>query len=148
MSPRDHATCNMCSNRPHATQRPRATCVAADRTPGGTQRQSPDDDTTTFVGYLLSKSLSALNINPHKLNDEVQLPTSDAWQYGTPCICCSNRSISPGRRAHSSKPDAAACGGKWDERTNRETDRRTEPDSCIDPAPHTMRAVPMIGNVS
>jgi len=24
---------------------------------------------------------------------------------------CSNRSISPGRRAHSSKPAAAACGG-------------------------------------
>ena len=29
--------------------------------PGGTQRQSPVDATTTFVGYRLSKSLSALN---------------------------------------------------------------------------------------
>jgi len=25
---------------------------------------------------------------------------------------CSNRSMSPGRRAHSSKPAAAACGGR------------------------------------
>jgi len=32
---------------------------------------------------------------------------------------------------------ATAVGPYWD----RQTDRRT-PDSCIDPAPHTMRAVP------
>jgi len=48
----------------------------------------------------------------------------------------SNRSISSGRRAHSSKP-AAAAG--WDGRTDRQTDGRTQ-DSFIDPA---MRAVPM-----
>jgi len=54
--------------------------------------------------------------------------------------CCSNRSISPARRAHSSKLVAAACGGRIGQ-TDRQTDRRTDgrtPDSCIDPAPHTM----------
>jgi len=34
---------------------------------------------------------------------------------------CSNRSISPGRRARSSKPAAAACGGRMMGRTDRRT---------------------------
>ena len=58
--------------------------------------------------------------------------------------CCSNRSISPARRAHSSKLVAAACGGRigqTDRQADRQTDRRT-PDSCIDPASHTMLAEP------
>ena len=39
---------------------------------------------------------------------------------------CSNRSISPGRRAHSSKP-AAACGGRMGQTDNkRQTDGRTD----------------------
>ena len=42
---------------------------------------------------------------------------------------CSNRSTTPGRRAHISKPVPAACGGRM-----VQTDRRTA-DSCIDPAP-------------
>ena len=37
---------------------------------------------------------------------------------------CSNRSISPGRRAHSSKPASAACGGRMMDRTDRQTDTR------------------------
>jgi len=37
---------------------------------------------------------------------------------------CSNRSISPGRRAHSSKPTTAECGVRFDG-TDGQTDRRT-----------------------
>jgi len=33
--------------------------------PGGTQRQSPDDDTTTLVGYVLSMSSSALTTHQY-----------------------------------------------------------------------------------
>jgi len=44
--------------------------------------------------------------------------------------CCSNRSISPAGRAHSSKPAAAACGGREDRQTDRQTggrmDRQTD----------------------
>ena len=50
--------------------------------------------------------------------------------------CCSNRS--PLRQAHSSKP-ASGTNGQID----GETDGRT-PYRFTDPAPHTMRAVPMI----
>jgi len=53
---------------------------------------------------------------------------------------CSNRPISAGRRAHSSKPTAAACGGRMVGRTDGQTDRRTL-DSFVDPALHTMPAV-------
>ena len=41
-------------------------------------------------------------------------------------------------RAHSGKPAAAACHGRMGQ-----IDGRT-PDSCLDPSPHTMRAVPII----
>jgi len=59
--------------------------------------------------------------------------------YGGPC---SNRSILPDRRAHSSsKPAAAKCGGRM-EQTDRRTDRRMS-DSFMDDAPHIMRAVPI-----
>ena len=56
---------------------------------------------------------------------------------------CNNRSISPSCRAHSSEPAVATCGGRTGQ-TDRQTrtDERT-PDSCIDAAAHTMRAVPM-----
>ena len=37
---------------------------------------------------------------------------------------CSNRSISPARRAHSSKPAAAECGGQMMGQTDRQTDAR------------------------
>ena len=40
--------------------------------PGGTQRQSPDDDTTTFVGNVLSMSSSALYAQPRHI-DNMQL---------------------------------------------------------------------------
>ena len=59
-----------------------------------------------------------------------------SWQRDTARICCgataverrqcSNRSISPARRAHSSKPGATACGGRMVGRTDRETDGRTD----------------------
>ena len=51
---------------------------------------------------------------------------------------CRNRSMSPIRRAFSSKPAAAACGG----RTVGQTDRRT-PNRYVDPPSNTMRAVSM-----
>jgi len=38
---------------------------------------------------------------------------------------CSNRSISPGRRAHSSKPAAAACGGRMGQTDGRPTVAQT-----------------------
>jgi len=53
-----------------------------------------------------------------------------------------NRSISPAGGALSSKPAAAACGGRMMGRTDRQTNGRT-PGSFIDPAPHTIRAVPI-----
>jgi len=56
---------------------------------------------------------------------------------------CSNRSISPVRWAHSSKPTVAACGGRMLWQTYGRTDGRT-PNSCIDTARHTMRAVPIM----
>jgi len=38
-------------------------------------------------------------------------------------MSCSNRSISPARGAHSSKPTARrGCGAKWDRQTDRQTD--------------------------
>ena len=52
---------------------------------------------------------------------------------------CSNRSISPTCRAHSSKPAALCCSI----RRMRPTDGRT-PYRYIDPAPHIMRAVPQL----
>jgi len=55
---------------------------------------------------------------------------------------CSNRSISRGRRAQGSKPAAAACAGRMMGQTDRQTDVRTL-NSFIDPAPRTMRAVPI-----
>ena len=50
---------------------------------------------------------------------------------------CSNRSISPNRRAHSSKPAARCCSrriGQTDERTSHR---------LIEPVAHTMRVVPI-----
>jgi len=44
--------------------------------------------------------------------------------------------------AHSSKPAAAACGGQVGQ-----TDRQTVPDSCINPASYTKRAVSITLNV-
>ena len=46
-----------------------------------------------------------------------------------------------GPQHYNSEPAAAACGGRMGQ-----TDRRT-PDRCIDPAPHTMRAVLIIAVV-
>jgi len=56
---------------------------------------------------------------------------------------CSNRSISPTRRAHSSKHAARCCSGRMGQ-TDRRTDRRTHgrtPYRFMDPAPHTMQPV-------
>ena len=48
------------------------------------------------------------------------------------------RSIASGRRAHGSKPARSGVRGGQMGQTDRQRDGRT-PDSCIDPAPHTMR---------
>ena len=66
--------------------------------------------------------------------DNVALPAFAAVPCGAAAADrrpCRSRSISPARRAHSSKPAAVAGDGR--------TDRRKH-DSCIDPARHTMRA--------
>ena len=68
------------------------------------------------------------------------------WQHDTARICCrspccgpcSNRSISPIRRAHSSKP-AARCCSRWVDQTDGRTLYR-----FIDPATHTI--VPVTGS--
>ena len=70
---------------------------------------------------------------------------------------CSNRSISPGRRAKSSSKSAAAAyvrrpkmgrmDRQTDKQTNKRTDRRT-PDSFIDLSLHTMRAVSITHSTS
>ena len=52
---------------------------------------------------------------------------------------CSNRSISPTRRAHSSKHAARCCSGRMGQ-TDRRTHGRT-PYRFMDPAPHTMQPV-------
>jgi len=49
---------------------------------------------------------------------------------------CSNRSISPARRAHSNKPAAAECGGRMGQ-----TDGRTDTVPLLYPALHTGRSV-------
>ena len=59
--------------------------------------------------------------------DNVALPAFAAAHRAVERRPCSSRSISPARRAHSSKPAAAAA------------DRQT-PDSYIDPVRHTMQA--------
>ena len=102
-----------------------------------------------------------------------QLPTSadnvTLLAFAAELRPCSNRSASPGRRAHSSKlrfyfphwiqnrpllsqslgsvlkiaanpPKWCAADERWDGQTDRQTNRRTL-DSFIDPAPHTMRSV-------
>ena len=53
----------------------------------------------------------------------------------------SARSISPTRRAHSSKPAARCCSGTTGE-INRWTERQT-PHHYTDPAPHTVCALPV-----
>ena len=88
--------------------------------------------------------LSSLPISTtENKEDYVQLPTSTdnvtLLAFAAERRPCSYRSISSGCRAHSSKPAAAACGGRRMGRTDG-TDRRTL-DSFIDPAPHTVRAV-------
>ena len=68
---------------------------------------------------------------PRPLADDVSLPAFAAVRLlltDGPPAPCNNRSISPGFRAHSSKPTAAACSWQMGQ-----TDGRT-PDSCIDPA--------------
>jgi len=53
--------------------------------------------------------------------DNVALPAFAAAHRAVERRPCSSRSISPARRAHSSKPVTAACGGR---QTDRQTDRR------------------------
>ena len=94
----------------------------------------------TLGHFLLGKGIS------HIKQVRVQLPTSadnaTLLALAVERRPCSNRSVSPGRLAHSSKP-AAACGrmtGRTDGQTHYtkgQTDRRTDgwtPGSFIDPA--------------
>ena len=60
----------------------------------------------------------------------VQLPTSAVnvalLAFAAQRRSCSNRSISPARRAHSSKPASAECGRQTMEQTDGQTDGRTD----------------------
>jgi len=56
--------------------------------------------------------------------------------------CSSNRSKSPVRRAHKSNPGVPRRSGRMGQ-TDGRTDGRT-PYRFIDPAPHTMRSVPIV----
>ena len=84
------------------------------------------------------------------------LRTLTTWHcpHSPAARCCwapgSNRSISPAGRALSNKPAAAACDGRMMGQTDRQATNGRTPDSCINPAPHTMRSVPkvQIGNES
>jgi len=74
-----------------------------------------------------------LNTQRHKAHQDcVQLPTSadnvTLLAFAAERRPCSNRPISPTRRAHSSKPAEAACGGRMMEQTDgRTTDRYIDP---------------------
>ena len=50
------------------------------------------------------------------------------------------RSISPAHRAHSSKPAAAVCSGRWMGKTDGQTDRRTDT-ITLDPAAYYTSSV-------
>ena len=81
-----------------------------------------------------------------------QLPEAYVgWQRDTlavaaECRPCSNRSISPARRAHSSKPAARCCSVRsingTDERTDRKTERRWDTVPLHRPC-RIMRPVPI-----
>jgi len=80
-----------------------------------------------------------VGVQPPTSANNVALPAFAATRRAVVRLLLSagiNRSISPDRRAHSSKIAAAACGGRMGQ-----TDRRT-PYRYRDPASH-MRAVPI-----
>jgi len=109
--------------------------------------QQPADSTN----HSSRQSAFALSVQVEQVC--VQLPTSAdnvtllALLLNAPCCCApcccgapdgrTDRSISPARRAHSSKPAAAACSGQWE---NRRTHKWT-PYRHIEPAAYIATSV-------
>ena len=101
----------------------------------------------TKIGRVVSKICSQTDRPQTRLSQQVC-----ADNVALPAFarrCSSNRSISPARRAHSSKPGAAGllrwvvcpC---WDRQMERRTDRQTDGHRTV-PLPRVrMRAVPII----
>jgi len=121
---------------------------------------SPPRTLVTFAPILVGLLLLAATVSCEKSEHAILLCTltARALQQQQVCVqlptyadnvalpafarrarrCCSNRSISPARRAHSSEPAAAGLL-LW---AHAGTDGRT-PYSFTDPVPHTMRVVPI-----
>ena len=109
------------------------------------------DLTTYFVFVLLGTQHIRDIATMRYMNLLLTLTLTYADNVALPAFArrgCSNRSASPARRAHSSKPAAAALP-LWthagtNTRTGRGTDRRLRtPYRFIDPAALTVRAVPI-----
>jgi len=72
----------------------------------------------------------------------LRLPMLTTWHCPhspTARHCCNNRSISPASRPAAANPATRYCSGRMGQ-----TDGRTQY-RFIDPAPHTMRTVPIMG---
>ena len=108
-------------------------------------------------GVLCRMRIACVNTTcPGSINDSINkyvfsyLHTLATWHCPrSPAArrCCSDRSISPARRAHSSKPAPAGLLLCAHAGTDGRTDGWT-PYGFIDPAPHIMRAVLIIGDRS
>ena len=122
--------------REPCTQRRRRSSTARRATPGARDQHHPsfsaphsrDSDrttlTTTYNGVTrrlrYRTTTTNLCVRPHTYADNVALPAFARRR------CCSNRSISFARRAHSSKPEAAGLLPLAHAGTDRQTDGRTD----------------------
>jgi len=122
--------------REPCTQRRRRSSTAGRATPGAHDQHHPsfsaphsrDSDrttlTTTYNGVTrrlrYRTTTTNLCVRPRTNADNVALPAFARRR------CCSNRSISPARRAHSSKPEAAGLLPLAHAGTDRQTDGRTD----------------------
>ena len=101
--------------------------------PAKTSRCSVQCAKTGFLNF----AFYALHVNKYRVQHPIrQLTTWHCPHWLLRAVlrrrCCNNRSIPAGRRAHSSKPAAAACGGQWrDKRTDRRTDGRQLHRRCM-----------------
>ena len=121
--------------REPCTQRRRRSSTARRATPGARDQHHPsfpaphsrDSDrttlTTTYNGVTrrlrYRTTTTNLCVRLRTYADNVALPAFARRR------CCSNRSISPARRAHSSKPEAAGLLPLAHAGTDRQTDGRT-----------------------
>ena len=105
-------------------------------------------DTRSYINVCSKVDTRQLNLLQSNNKSECSfLRELSTWQCPhLLVVCCasaslllSNRSISPARQVLSSKPAAAACGGRMMGRTDGRTDRRT-PDRYRDPGSQTTRA--------